>query len=82
MFSEIRPICRSKIKKTNVDVGQKLKNKRLKEFFSDWMTAESHRNMKIVWGKSALKLGCCDWDSGLPSEASKGYASKLLVVHS
>ena len=29
-----------------------------------------HRNMKIVRGDSALKLGCCDWE-GLPLEASK-----------
>ena len=43
------------------------------------MTAESHR--KIVWGDSALKLGCCNWE-GLPLKASKGYPRKLLVVYS
>ena len=41
----------------------------------------SHRNMKIVRGDNALKLGCCDCE-GLPLEASMRYQSELLVVHS
>lgn len=43
--------------------------------------SQIHRNMKIAWGDSAMKLGCCE-RTGLPLLASKRNQSKLSIVHS